>query len=144
LASLDGAHELIAEALYRGEPLDLVLTTGTTRSIDAITPPARSLPVHPAQVYSSITAGLLAWVLWSYYPLRRRDGQVTALMITLYPIARFFEEMIRVDEPSVFGTGLSISQNVSVILLLAAIGMWIWLARQPLRLAYPGGRPADA
>ncbi|HEX6962299.1 MAG TPA: prolipoprotein diacylglyceryl transferase family protein, partial [Lacipirellula sp.] len=67
---------------------------------------------------------------------RRRDGEVLALMITLYPIARFFEEMIRVDEPAVFGTGLSISQNISLILLLAAAAMWVWLLRQPRRLAY--------
>jgi phosphatidylglycerol---prolipoprotein diacylglyceryl transferase len=63
-------------------------------------------------------------------------------MITLYPIARFFEEMIRVDEPSVFGTGLSISQNISVLLLLVAAGMWLWLLRRPRQLAY--GRAAQA
>ena len=137
LGGLPGAQQLIAEALYTSQPLELLTTTGDKRSLPAIDPPPRSRPVHPAQIYSSITAGLLAWVLWSFYPVRTRDGQVAALMITLYPIARFFEEMIRVDEPSVFGTGLSISQNVSILLLIGAVGLWIWLRKHPAPLAFP-------
>jgi phosphatidylglycerol:prolipoprotein diacylglycerol transferase len=134
--SANGASSLILEALNTSQSLAVGISTGEVRTISAIEPPARSLPVHPTQIYSSITATLLAWVLWSLYPLRRRDGEVTALMITLYPVARYLEEMIRVDEPSVFGTGLSISQNLSVLLLLGAIGMWAWLLRQPPRLAF--------
>jgi phosphatidylglycerol:prolipoprotein diacylglycerol transferase len=134
----EAAHILIYEALGKGQPLAIRPAAGETKTIEAIEVPARSRPVHPTQIYSSITAALLAWVLWSYYPLRRRDGEVTALMITLYPIARYLEEVIRVDEPSMFGTGLSISQNVSVLLLLAAAGMWVWLRRQPAgQLAFP-------
>ncbi len=134
---VDGAYELIHEALGNGQPLAIRTAAGDVKTIEAIEVPDRSRPVHPTQIYSSITAALLAWMLWSYYPLRRRDGEVTALMITLYPIARYLEEVIRVDEPSMFGTGLSISQNVSVLLLLAAGGMWIWLRRQPAgRLAF--------
>jgi phosphatidylglycerol:prolipoprotein diacylglycerol transferase len=144
LGSVAGAQRLIAEALYTGQPLQLRTTAGQLRSIAAIEAPSRSRPVHPTQVYSAITAGLLAWVLWSYYPFRRRDGEVTALMITLYPIARFLLEMIRVDEPSVFGTGLSISQNVSVLLLIGAIGLWLWLRKQPARLAFFDRQPAAA
>ncbi len=134
---VDGAYKLIYEALGNGQPLAIRTAAGDVKTIEAIEVPDRSRPVHPTQIYSSITAALLAWMLWSYYPLRRRDGEVTALMITLYPIARYLEEVIRVDEPSMFGTGLSISQNVSVLLLLAAGGMWIWLRRQPAgRLAF--------
>jgi phosphatidylglycerol:prolipoprotein diacylglycerol transferase len=134
----DAAHILIYEALGQGQPLAIRTAAGETKTIEAIEIPERSRPVHPTQIYSSITAALLAWVLWSYYPLRRRDGEVTALMITLYPIARYLEEVIRVDEPSMFGTGLSISQNVSVLLLIAAAGMWVWLRRQPAgQLAFP-------
>jgi phosphatidylglycerol---prolipoprotein diacylglyceryl transferase len=134
----EAAQIIIYEALGKGEPLAIRTADGETKTIEAIKIPERSRPVHPTQIYSSITAALLAWVLWSYYPLRRRDGEVTALMITLYPIARYLEEVIRVDEPSMFGTGLSISQNVSVLLLIVAAGMWVWLRRQPAgQLAFP-------
>ena len=99
--------------------------------------PANSLPVHPAQLYSSITAGLIAWVLWSYYPFRRRDGQVVALMLILYPISRFLEEIIRTDEPAVFGTGLSISQNISLAVFVVGIGLWFYLSKRPAHTAWP-------
>ena len=138
LVGVAGAETLVYQAFAQGKPLTIVTSDGATHELPAIQPPPRSRPVHPAQIYSTITASLLAWVLWSFYPFRRRDGEVTALMITLYPIARFFEESIRIDEAAVFGTGLSISQNVSILLLLAAVGMWVWLLRKPAgNLAFP-------
>jgi len=138
LIGVAGAETLVYQAFAQGKPLAIVTSDGASHDLPAIEPPPRSRPVHPAQIYSTITASLLAWVLWSFYPFRRRDGEVTALMITLYPIARFFEESIRVDESPVFGTGLSISQNVSILLLLAAVAMWAWLLRKPAgNLAFP-------
>ncbi|BBO36318.1 prolipoprotein diacylglyceryl transferase family protein [Lacipirellula parvula] len=138
LAGVAGAEMLVYEAFLQGKPMVLTTSDNATHEIPAIEPPPRSRPVHPAQLYSTITAALLAWVLWSFYPFRRRDGAVTALMITLYPIARFCEESIRVDESAVFGTGMSISQNVSILLLVAAGAMWVWLLRKPAgNLAFP-------
>jgi phosphatidylglycerol:prolipoprotein diacylglycerol transferase len=93
--------------------------------------PPRSLPVHPTQWYGAVNAALLGWLLWTYYPFRRRDGEVIAMLLTLYPIARFLLEMIRVDEASFMGTGLSISQNVSIVLFVAAMALWAYLYRQP-------------
>jgi phosphatidylglycerol:prolipoprotein diacylglycerol transferase len=134
----EGEHALIADAAMAGQPVEIQTADGAWKTVPAVEPPPRSRPVHPTQVYSSITAGLLAWVLWSYYPLRRRDGEVTALMITLYPIGRFLEESIRVDEPAVFGTGLSISQNLSILLFVVALGMWLRLRKKPVgQLALP-------
>lgn len=143
-SGFDGAQAALAEAFHMGQEVTLKTAGGETVRLAAVTPPARSRPVHPAQVYSAITAALIAWVLWSYYPFRRRDGEVTALMITLYPIARYLEELIRVDEPAVFGTGLSISQNVSVLLLAAAGLLWWRILRRPRgQLAFPAeGEPA--
>ena len=138
IASSEGAQVLLYQAFVGGDPLVVETADGVAHELPAIEPPPRSRPVHPAQLYSTITAALLAWVLWSFYPFRRRDGEVTALMITLYPIARFFEEAIRVDESAVFGTGLSISQNISILLFVAAMAMWLWLRRKPVgNLAFP-------
>ncbi len=105
--------------------------------LSSTSPPLSSLPVHPAQLYSSITAALIAWLLWSYYPFRRRDGQVVALMLLAYPISRFLEEIIRTDEPAVFDTGLSISQNISLAVFVTGIGLWFYLSKQPSRVAWP-------
>lgn len=141
----EGAHEMLLAAVEQEQPLQIRTADGELHALAAIAPPARSRPVHPTQIYESITAALLAWILWAFYPFRPREGAVTALMITLYPIARFLLEAIRIDEPAVFGTGLSISQNVSVLLLIVAAGMWVYLWRTPAGpLAFPRRSAAAA
>jgi phosphatidylglycerol:prolipoprotein diacylglycerol transferase len=99
--------------------------------------PPRSRPIHPTQVYSAIDAGLLGWLLWSYFPFRRRDGQCIALLLTIHPVTRFLLEVIRTDEPAVFGTGLSISQNISIVLLACAAAIWWYISRRPARVTWP-------
>jgi len=101
-------------------------------------PLPRSRSVHPTQIYSAINALLLCLLLLAYDPFRRRDGEVFAIMLTVYPIARFLLEMIRTDESGVFGTNLSISQNVSLGLLVCAVGLWFYILRQPRQ---PRGNP---
>jgi phosphatidylglycerol---prolipoprotein diacylglyceryl transferase len=100
-------------------------------------PPERSLPVHPVQIYSAIQSGLLCLLLWSFYPFRRCDGQVMALLLTLYPIGRFLEEMIRDDEVGRFGTPFTISQLISMIVFAIAVGFWAYLWKQPTGSVLP-------
>ena len=50
-------------------------------------------------------------------------------MVT-YPITRFLIEYLRNDE-GVFFAGLTISQNISVLLLLGRSAFWSYLARLP-------------
>ncbi len=124
----------VQEALIASVGVDstLRLTTDAGQNFDITNPPlpARSRSVHPTQIYSAVHAALLSWVLWSYYPMRRRDGEVTALMLTIYPISRFLLEWIRIDESAVFNTGLSISQNISIVVFAGALGLWVYLFRQ--------------
>ena len=102
-------------------PLQLHLNSGEVKTIDAFDPPERSLRIHPTQLYSAVNGALLAWLLWTYFPLRRRDGEVIALLMTLYPIARFSLESVRVDESEVLHTGLTVSQNISIGIFLFAV-----------------------
>ncbi len=89
----------------------------------AVAPPPRSLPVQPTQIYSTIDALLLCLLLLAYAPFRRRDGELFALMMSIYPVTRFLIESLRSDEAAVFGTGMSISQNVSLLLLVCAAAL---------------------
>ncbi len=91
----------------------------------------RSAPVHPTQIYQSIDAFVLLLFLLAYDPFRRRDGELLAMALLLYPINRFIMEAIRIDEPGIWGTGLSIGQIVSLAILMIAVVLWGYLLRQP-------------
>jgi phosphatidylglycerol:prolipoprotein diacylglycerol transferase len=100
-------------------------------------PPARSKPVHPAQLYSAIDAFLLCLFLLAFDPYRQREGVLTALLLTIHPISRFLLEIIRVDESAVFGTAMSISQNISLMILAGAVICWIYVLSRPKGLWQP-------
>ena len=89
---------------------------------------AWSLPVHPTQIYSVIDGLILVLLLSAYYPLRKRDGTVMALLMVTYPITRFLIEYLRNDE-GVFFAGLTVSQNISIMLLGAGLLFWFGLRR---------------
>ncbi len=91
--------------------------------------PAGSMPVHPTQLYSALDALLIALVLLAWHPFRRHDGELVALMLTIYPVVRFLEESIRTDESPVFGTRMSISQNFSILMFVVAVGIWVFVLR---------------
>jgi phosphatidylglycerol:prolipoprotein diacylglycerol transferase len=99
--------------------------------------PPRSLGVHPTQIYSAINAGLLCLVLWFYFPFRKADGEVFALMLVLYSMGRFILELIRQDEAGQFGTDLTISQWVSMFAFVIGIVMMIYFRG---RGVVPAGR----
>ena len=143
VTQLDEAKALVLESFAARQPLTLKLATGKEIALPAITPPARSRPVHPAQIYSAIDAGLLGWLAWAFYPFRRRDGEVIALLLTIHPITRFLLEIIRIDEPAVFGTGMSISQNISVAIFVFAMGLWWYLSRQPRGVTWGVGATGE-
>jgi phosphatidylglycerol:prolipoprotein diacylglycerol transferase len=141
-ATPNAAATAFLAALRDEKPLELSTSRGR-RTIASIATPPRSLPVHPAQIYSAVDAALLCAVLWLYYPYRRRDGEVMALMLVIHPISRFLLEAIRVDESAVWGTGLSISQNLSIAIFAIGVGMWLYLRRnRPATLAFtPAAAP---
>jgi hypothetical protein len=53
-------------------------------------------------------------------------------------------EIIRTDEPAIFGTGMSISQNISILLLICGVGLWWHLSKQPRGVTWPIVRAAAA
>lgn len=108
--------------------------------------PEWSLPVHPTQLYSAIGAALLCLLTIAISPFRRRDGEVIATLLTLYPLVRWLEEMIRTDEGAIFGTQMTISQIISLILLGCVVGLWAYIeCRRDSGLAQgtSGGQPAS-
>lgn len=93
---------------------------------------ARSLPLHPTQLYSALSALVLALLTWAYYPFRQKDGEVLALGWLLEPVTRFTVEFLRGDERGQFGTFLTISQWVSIGLFTTGL-IFLWLIRDHRR-----------
>ena len=52
--------------------------------------------------------------------------QTMAVALVVYPVTRFLLEILRGDETGQFGTGLTISQCFSLLLLTVGIGFSIW------------------
>ena len=131
------AHEVLANLFREQLPVTIQTEGGRRFKLPAIPIPRRSLPVHPTQLYSAANGLVLCLFLLAYAPFCRRDGELWATFLLLYPITRFLLEMIRVDEPGVFRTGLTISQLVSLILLLCAMAFWAHVLRKPPGTAFP-------
>ncbi len=92
--------------------------------------PSAANPVLPSQLISSLsglTICLILLAMSKWLPLR--TGALAASGFALYAVARFGEEMLRSDEPGQFGTHLSISQWVSLLVLPAAIAVIIYIYR---------------
>jgi phosphatidylglycerol:prolipoprotein diacylglycerol transferase len=119
----------------QGKPTEMQVNRHSPWVIDAL--PPRSLPVHPTQIYSAIDALVLGLVLWFFYPFRRHDGEVIALMLTLHPISRFLLEVVRTDEGGALGTPFTISQLVGFLFLAIALLLWIFIERRPAGSALP-------
>jgi prolipoprotein diacylglyceryltransferase len=102
----------------------------------------KSLPVKPAQALAIVNALLIAGILWGFYGLRWREGQVFALVIILYPLTRIVEEAIRDDNAHNFAQLVfTHNQVVSMLIMLLGLTMWLALQRMP---ALAGGRSGVA
>jgi phosphatidylglycerol:prolipoprotein diacylglycerol transferase len=117
-------YELLQAALETAWPAPMrelhltVLREGQEVELQPFVP--ESLPLHPTQVYETISMSLLLFFLLSYYPFKRRDGSVLVLLMLGYGLHRFLNEMLRVDNPPVVLNLFTFSQTVSLLVLAGA------------------------
>jgi phosphatidylglycerol---prolipoprotein diacylglyceryl transferase len=97
---------------------------GTEQELPPIAP--RTLGLHPTQLYEVVSMALLFLVLTAYYPLRRRQGQVMAVLMVGYGIHRYLNELLR-DDPRPQG----FERYTSIILVVAGIALWVYLQTRP-------------
>lgn len=88
-----------------------------------------ALPVHPAELYSTFTAWLLAGLLLAYFTLPHAPGRVFALMLILEGISRFLLELVRAEPQGtflgkhIFGH-LTYSEGLSIPLVILGLALW--------------------
>lgn len=115
LVRTDGRHaELIPREQLKGELL-------------ALADEQHSLSVLPSQLYSTITAWLIAAMLVAYFSLGPASGRVFALMMMVEGLTRFLLEMLRV-EPPVLGP-LSLSMVLGLGLMAGGVVLWLIFGR---------------
>jgi|GEM_PF-359477 phosphatidylglycerol:prolipoprotein diacylglycerol transferase len=96
-----------------------------------------SLLLHPTQLYSSINAFILFFLTSTYFYYRPRNGSVMALAGLTYAITRFTIEFLRDDEVGQFGTMLTISQWISIVMFVFSLAFAAWLSTQPMLRPMP-------
>ena len=79
-----------------------------------------SLPVHPTQLYAAAAALAVLGILLVYFPLRRRPGEVMALLMVAYSLTRWPIESLRADERALFA-GMTSAQIISLVLVLIGL-----------------------
>ncbi|SFZ74708.1 prolipoprotein diacylglyceryl transferase [Chitinimonas taiwanensis] len=85
-------------------------------------------PRHPSQLYQFALEGLLLFiVLWLYSSKPRRTGQVSALFLLGYGLARFTAEFAREPDNFLGFLALGFSMGQWLSLPMIAIGAWLWV-----------------
>jgi phosphatidylglycerol:prolipoprotein diacylglycerol transferase len=114
----------------RGET-QLRLTVKHAKEEDAVELPPiapRTLGLHPTQLYEVVSMFLLFLVLTAYYPLRRRPGQVMAVLMVGYGVHRYLNELLR-NDPRPQG----LESYTSIFLVAAGIALWTYLQLRPAK-----------
>ena len=84
------------------------------------------IQVHPTFLYESLwNLGLLMFMLW-YRKRKKFDGEMLWIYLVGYGLGRFWIEGLRTDQLILFGTGIAVSQGLSLILVLASVGGLIY------------------
>lgn len=83
--------------------------------------------LHPAQLYSSLDAFLVAATLVAYFTLPHAPGRVFALMLLMMGPVRFLTEMVRAEPPVMWvgSYGLSFSMVLSVFFVVSGVALWV-------------------
>lgn len=87
-------------------------------------------PVYPTPFYEVIMALLLFALLWSVRKKMKVPGTLFALYLIVNGLERFFIEKIRVNKTiDLFGFQPTQAEVISTCLVLAGVGLWIFLRR---------------
>ncbi|MBR5759335.1 MAG: prolipoprotein diacylglyceryl transferase, partial [Thermoguttaceae bacterium] len=73
----------------------------------------------------------------------KRDGVVFAGLLILYPIHRFCIELLRTDEESFCGTGLTVSQCVSLATFVIGVAVLFYSLKGAPKRALDGYFPKE-
>ena len=79
------------------------------------------IQVHPTFFYESMWNLCVFLFLYNYSKRKNYDGQIFLFYLMLYGFGRFFIEGLRADSLMFFGTGIAVSQMLSLLLFVISI-----------------------
>jgi phosphatidylglycerol---prolipoprotein diacylglyceryl transferase len=95
------------------------------------------IPLHPVQLYESVTCLLLFFFLVWLARRKRFDGEIIFAYASIYAVARFLIEYLRgdADRGFVLGGLFSTSQFVAIVILLICVPLFFKRKNSKLRSA---------
>lgn len=88
------------------------------------------IQVHPTFLYESLwNLGLLVFMLW-YRKRKKFDGEMLWIYLAGYGAGRFWIEGLRTDQLIMFGTGIPVSQALSLVLIIIAAAKLVYHHRK--------------
>lgn len=89
------------------------------------------IQVHPTFLYESLwNLGVLLFMLW-YRRRKKFDGEMLWIYLLGYGLGRAWIEGLRTDQLILFGTGIPVSQALSVLLVVVSAAILVWKRRKP-------------
>ncbi|MBF0982893.1 MAG: prolipoprotein diacylglyceryl transferase [Lachnospiraceae bacterium] len=88
------------------------------------------IQVHPTFLYESVWNLCVFFFLLWFSKRKKFKGQVFLLYLGLYGFGRFFIEGLRADSLMLFGTGIAVSQALSLVLVLASVILQIFFLKK--------------
>ena len=84
------------------------------------------IALQPTQLYDAFAEGLIFFILWRLSKRRAFVGQLTAVYLMSYGVARFLIDFARVYEPQamLFNGLMTDAQLTSLFMIALAIGIW--------------------
>jgi phosphatidylglycerol:prolipoprotein diacylglycerol transferase len=129
----DGLRYCLTYAWPRGEQHVVLRVRHADGRVEEL-PPFRSwsLGVYPTQIFESVSMALLLFFLLAYHPFKSRDGALMVFVMLGYGVHRYLNEMLRSDN-EITATGLTLSQNISIAILVGAavLGVLVWRRPTP-------------
>ncbi|QEL54400.1 prolipoprotein diacylglyceryl transferase [Chromobacterium paludis] len=88
---------------------------------------------HPSQLYEFMLEGIALFsVLWLYSAKKRATGQVSALFLIGYGVARFVSEYFRNPDAGIFGKSdvISMGQWLSLPMIIIGLALFVFFGKR--------------
>jgi phosphatidylglycerol:prolipoprotein diacylglycerol transferase len=96
--------------------------------VDPSIPPDQVLRVHPTQIYESLSALLIFFILLAASRRPHPKGRIFGLFLVLMGIERFLVEIVRAKDDRFFGP-FTIAQLISVLSIVVGLALTVYAER---------------